>query len=199
MLPTSDSETGTGSYSLDLPPELREMIFTFALVSTNPVDILNIPKNHVAALTQTSQQLRAETIKIYYGQNTFKLNIDIDTIDVALQWLRGIETVHILRIPKIIVEFSAIMEQVSQPADAALKELWEDQMIKMKIQANEIFYMRAIAFATALMATGISRESLEPGRVTMAASHWFGFGIGRTLYPGNWREQDTPGYAWRKY
>ncbi|KAK4953880.1 hypothetical protein LTR10_008484 [Elasticomyces elasticus] len=207
MLPTSDSEMGTGSRLLDLPPELREMIFTFALVSPNPVDILNVPKNKAAALTQTNQQLRGETIGIYYHQNAFKLNIDIDTIKVALQWLRGIETVHILRIPKIIISFSVTMEHRERlvNTDAALKQISLEEWYRQYQHVDNLFWVRAADLATAIMAAGVVPESLEPENsstpTTFAARNTqrlFGVAFGRTLHPESWRETDSPGYAWRR-
>ncbi|KAK3658846.1 hypothetical protein LTR56_001717 [Elasticomyces elasticus] len=171
MLPTSDSETGTGSYLLDLPPELREMVFSFALVSTNPVDILNIPKNHVAALTQTNQQLRGETIKIYYGQNTFKLNIDFDTIPTALKWLRGIEPTYVTQIQKLIISFSVAMEHRERlvNADAALKRISIKEW-RRQYHVNNLFQARAAEMATAVIAAGVVPERLAPERSKMPAS-----------------------------
>ncbi|KAK3639154.1 hypothetical protein LTR56_008745 [Elasticomyces elasticus] len=207
MLPTSDSETGTGSYLLDLPPELREMIFTFALVSTDSVDILNIPKNHVAALTQTSQQLRAETIKIYYGQNPFKLSIDIDTIPTALKWLRGIEAISVPKIQKIIISFSVTMEHRERVlnTDAALKQLSIQEWYRQYHHVDSLFLDQATDLATAMIAAGIVPEKLQSERSNTPApfaarntKRLFGMAFERTLYQESWREKDSPGYAWRR-
>ncbi|KAK5735334.1 hypothetical protein LTR17_008186 [Elasticomyces elasticus] len=172
MLPTSDSEMGTGSYLLDLPPGLREMIFTFTLVSTNPVDILNVPKNKVAALTQTNQQLRVETIKIYYGQNTFKPSIDIDTIPTALKWFRGIDPTYVTQIQKIIISFSATMEHRKRlvDTDAALKQISVKEWWR-QYHVNNLFWARAMDLATAVMAAGVVTERLEPEMSSTPATY----------------------------
>ncbi|KAK5737692.1 hypothetical protein LTR17_006554 [Elasticomyces elasticus] len=203
---TNSTNTSTGSRLLDLPPELREMIFTFALVSTNPVDILNIPKNHVAALTQTSQHLRGETIGMYYHQNTFKLNIDIDTIHTALKWLHGIEPTYVLQIPKITISFSATMEHRKRlvDADATLKQISVKEWWR-QYHVNNLFWARAMDLATAMMAAGVVPERLEPERSNAPAPYaardsqrLFGMGFGRTLHPQSWREKGSPGHAWSK-
>ena len=78
----------TKCYLLDLPPELRTIIYQYVLVQNTLINtstqattqqragfwhtiILQMPK--LPALFRTSRQLRAEAAPVYYGMNTFKI------------------------------------------------------------------------------------------------------------------------------
>lgn len=73
---------------LDLPPELRNTIYKEALIQPEPdslgareskasdqVQYSFIPKRTFHALTQTSKQVRSETIPMFYASNTFAISI----------------------------------------------------------------------------------------------------------------------------
>ena len=62
---------------LQLPPELRNKIYSFALVEDNAImvsersDITGDPPVWVPGLLATNRQVRTEATPIFYGENTF--------------------------------------------------------------------------------------------------------------------------------
>lgn len=92
------SETTT---ILTLPPELRNAIYEFAIVETRPVSIISIKPG----LTQTSRQLRIESLSIYLQRNTFKANArawpDMDNLN---QWLAPLEAEHARQITRLCID-----------------------------------------------------------------------------------------------
>jgi len=92
-----------------IPPELRNRICEYVVVSDLTFDIVEIAwlNSHVAAkflremkaalrqpsLTKTCKAIRGETLQIFYGQNTFKgslLSRDLPNTACTLRWLVAI-------------------------------------------------------------------------------------------------------------
>lgn len=97
MLKAADQEFEFHRF-IDLPPELRNLIFDFALVHHENGDLANIHPVKKAsykralgtlALTQVSSDLRKETLPIYYSVNTFALMPTAShEYKVAEEWLK---------------------------------------------------------------------------------------------------------------
>ena len=64
---------------MELPAELRNYIYTFALVDEGPIVIepciIGPQRVHQPALTRAARQIRLETLPIFYGQNIFEFDI----------------------------------------------------------------------------------------------------------------------------
>ncbi|KAK5121490.1 hypothetical protein LTR85_005323 [Meristemomyces frigidus] len=71
-MPEATRSTSSGSRLLDLPAELRNLIYAFAVVQDEPIPIpTEAPYIQEPALLATNRQVRAECLPIYYGSNTF--------------------------------------------------------------------------------------------------------------------------------
>ena len=67
-------ESRTGSRLLALPPEIRDHIYSLAVVEVKPIELLNVrPFLTEPGLLATSRQIRAEATPIFYGENVFQL------------------------------------------------------------------------------------------------------------------------------
>lgn len=95
--------TTTESPLLDLPAELRNEVYSLALTSQSPIETstqYRLMKHdgpfgayylrvslQVLLLLQTSRQIRAETMAIFYGANTFKFGLllmrDLDVSELS--------------------------------------------------------------------------------------------------------------------
>jgi hypothetical protein len=73
--PTTPSSTG--SPFMDLPGELKNRIYFYALVRPDNIEItaLNWP-NHQPPLLKTCKQIRHEALSIFYNENRISANID---------------------------------------------------------------------------------------------------------------------------
>jgi hypothetical protein len=77
---------------LDLPAELRNRIYHFAVVNEKPIDIIHHKRWRRAealqqpALASTCKQLRKEVLPIFYGGNSFVL----DTVGDIVQDFKGV-------------------------------------------------------------------------------------------------------------
>lgn len=69
--PTIDS---LGCALLELPAELRVLIYHFAVVSDQPLRVLSTRDAAQPALTQTCRQTRKESLPIFYGRNYFRID-----------------------------------------------------------------------------------------------------------------------------
>lgn len=84
---TSSSSLSTGFF--DLPREIRDQIYHYALVTNNPISVLNLTTtrcHHIPsqalgispALLAVSKRVHGETIDVLYGLNTFYFSLDLD-------------------------------------------------------------------------------------------------------------------------
>ena len=73
---TLDSEPWPRLHLLGLPRELRDQIYTYAIVSDEPVFIGPINKRfeNIPPLTRVSRQLRSETHRMFLEQNMLEIN-----------------------------------------------------------------------------------------------------------------------------
>ncbi|OKL59229.1 hypothetical protein UA08_05669 [Talaromyces atroroseus] len=62
---------------MDLPPELRNMIYRLAVVRKTGKCYTLVPP----ALAQVSKDIRTEVLPIFYGENSFYIHMDIDVIE----------------------------------------------------------------------------------------------------------------------
>ncbi|KAK5009942.1 hypothetical protein BJ546DRAFT_1129308 [Cryomyces antarcticus] len=90
---------------LKLPPELRNRIYKLVLIRRWPIiaDVWFMVV-HPPALTQVCQQLRRETLPIFYGANKFIGDVIGDQTSLLL-WFRGIghENCRLIRQLQILV------------------------------------------------------------------------------------------------
>lgn len=83
---------------LSIPPELRALIFDFALTAPNPLVAFRLDPYQrdtyteatQPALTKVSRQLRHEAIPIFYASNTFILHTNSIKAEEARRWLQSI-------------------------------------------------------------------------------------------------------------
>lgn len=69
--PNPDSQNSL----LSLPPELRNEIYSLALVKDTPITVsTSLPYLKEPALLAVNQQMRSETLPIWYSENTFQIN-----------------------------------------------------------------------------------------------------------------------------
>ncbi|KAK8103653.1 uncharacterized protein PG998_010686 [Apiospora kogelbergensis] len=77
---------------LDLPPELRNEVYYFALgepeTSADPYGPTTCTALAPPAITRTNRQLRAETLPFYYGQNRFAIPLPFPGADPAAAFER---------------------------------------------------------------------------------------------------------------
>jgi len=86
-------------YLLELPAELRDAIYEFALTSSKATVTFRLDpwqrdtysQALQPPLTRVSRQLRQETLPVYYGSNTFVLHTEGSKCDDARQWLHSNE------------------------------------------------------------------------------------------------------------
>ena len=80
---------------LELPPELREAIYAFALVSYKPTVTFKLDRYqqdtytqaNQPPLTRVSRQIRQETLPVWYGGNDIVLHAEGGKADDARKWL----------------------------------------------------------------------------------------------------------------
>lgn len=70
---------------LELPPELRNHIYEFVLVS--PDEALIMKNSSSPALLRTCRQIREEASSLYYGQNIFLIT---NAESLCIQWLASV-------------------------------------------------------------------------------------------------------------
>lgn len=64
----------TASRLLTIAPEIRNRIYRYALLSSDPIELTTLPKQ--PALLFTCRQIRSEATKMWYFGNEFKCLID---------------------------------------------------------------------------------------------------------------------------
>jgi len=74
------------SQFLQLPPELRNVIYVYALIAETDVEVPASGKVAKPALLQACRQTMSEATPIYYGQNTFKTRCD-GPLTNSIRWL----------------------------------------------------------------------------------------------------------------
>ena len=73
MSPSTEDPDGPISRLLDLPPEIRTMIWEFALISPTHVKVTDQLKQ--PALIQLNRQIRSETRKLAFLNNNYRIDI----------------------------------------------------------------------------------------------------------------------------
>lgn len=85
---------------LDLPAELRNVIYEYALVFERNIPPWDRPRHRKVeewwqpALTRTNRMIRGETLPIFYALNTFSLHPVRPHADRYVRWLLGIGTTN---------------------------------------------------------------------------------------------------------
>jgi hypothetical protein len=95
---------------LELPAELRDAIYEFALTSSKPTVTFQLDKYQKdsyaqaiqPALTRVSRQIRAESLPVYYACNDFILHTDPTKCIDARRWMECISA-HILKLRRLEV------------------------------------------------------------------------------------------------
>lgn len=95
------SRGGTYFAFLDLPPELRDRIYTQLLVFDQPTTIHHCSHRH--PITQTNRQLRRESLEIYYSRNCFYITNrgqpgPLKRLQTTLKLIGPVNLAHIRRI-----------------------------------------------------------------------------------------------------
>ena len=85
---TGDNKLTGHFHLLDLPAELRELVFAFTVLSDLPISPrVFIPRDafvlRLPAVTQVSRQVRKESLPLYFEVNSFQFNIK-DVIELPL-------------------------------------------------------------------------------------------------------------------
>lgn len=103
----------------ELPAEIRNAIYAYALFEANGADVNSQP-----ALLKTCKQIQSEATSMYWAINGFKINIHEGTINHSLcQWLRKAGkrlqlvqnlTIHI-EMPSIVAKPDASEEDAQDP------------------------------------------------------------------------------------
>lgn len=65
----------TSLFLIILPAELRNIVYHLVLVLDKEVVINTATVRHQRAILQTCKQMREETMKIYYGRNSFRIPV----------------------------------------------------------------------------------------------------------------------------
>lgn len=105
LAPTADtpqSSTDGRSLLLKLPPELRNTIYRFALVSDANIDI-HFPHFDESSLLMVCKQIRREASPIFYLENNFYLLVHNYDSTACLKWKEKIDVlVHRQEIPSAL-------------------------------------------------------------------------------------------------
>ncbi|KAK5721848.1 hypothetical protein LTR15_006441 [Elasticomyces elasticus] len=81
---------------LDLPRELRDVIYTHALMADGPLLVAgpcrhnDWPTAAQPALTQTSRQVRVESLPVFYGDNIFEAHVPNLDFGFFLSYMQGL-------------------------------------------------------------------------------------------------------------
>lgn len=83
---SEEKAVSTSSKLLELPPELRDKIFRYALVSNEPIKLQFSSRwwpsrqrrfTMIPGLIKTSKQLRSETQRMFFEENTFEITPEV--------------------------------------------------------------------------------------------------------------------------
>lgn len=120
---------------LELPPELRDAIFEFALTSEKTIVTFRLDgyqkDSYTQAiqppLTQVNRQVRHESIPIYYASNDFVLHTEGNKSDDARRWLVCNER-YLLKLRRVSlwVRYAAITHDRSSSNGALSIAMWRD-------------------------------------------------------------------------
>jgi len=91
---------------LDLPPELRNTVWRFALVRKTKIDMSKESTTAEPALLVACKQIREEGLGIYYGENMFSLGaelVDWDWSTTLSDWLSAIGHERAGRIARLCI------------------------------------------------------------------------------------------------
>jgi len=108
---------------LELPAEIRDAIYRFALTAEKPVVTFRLDDYQrdsyeqavQPALTQVSRQVRQESLPVYFASNTFVLHTEGSKADDARRWLQCNEW----HLPKLLMSVSLWFRYVSLTNDRA--------------------------------------------------------------------------------
>lgn len=74
----------------EIPPELRNNIYTLVLTETSDIIIPESAKLAPPSLLRVCRQIRHEAIKLYYAENSFRVFVRDDARSAPLQWAEAI-------------------------------------------------------------------------------------------------------------
>ena len=109
----------TTSPFIELPAELRNRIYEFAVIESDPIDLIVCCCKHCPhmaivvqpAVTRASRQLREESLPIFYGQNLFLGQAYEGYVPAKMiRWLRAIGAQNRSHIKNLYVDFGEDLE-----------------------------------------------------------------------------------------
>lgn len=91
---------GQSTHIMDLPPEIRNDIWTLAIVQQQPIDVAPIrPFLKEPALLAVNRQVRSETMSVWYAEHAFQIMGSVPAVKFlrsrADQQLRSLRSVRI--------------------------------------------------------------------------------------------------------
>lgn len=122
------SYSKTHSRLLNLPPEIRDLIFEFALTSSKPMVAFRLDDYQrqsyeeavQPALTKVSGQVRKESLPIFYDCNDVVLHTELSKTADTHRWLRCIEhRLPMLNRVSLWVRYVTLTNEVS-PSNGAI-------------------------------------------------------------------------------
>ncbi|KAK6389431.1 hypothetical protein LTR65_006812 [Meristemomyces frigidus] len=94
---------------LTIPPELRNEIYAYTLVSEAAIDIPASGKLPKPALLQTSRRVNNEATGIYYYQNRFRFCMD-EHLDGLFCWLQQLPLDSVWNLHSVTIQYEAVEE-----------------------------------------------------------------------------------------
>ncbi|KAK3071496.1 ankyrin repeat-containing protein [Teratosphaeriaceae sp. CCFEE 6253] len=156
ITPVTTATDDNSSRLLNLPPELRDMIWLLALTARDPIAILSPKSKHARSLIQTSPQIRRETSGIFYASNTFLLEINDFTKEKALRWLSSVPPQRLPLITKVLVSFEwADYERSTDVPERSMRRRLQPYT------GDDDLNVSGILFAETLQVIGICPEQID--------------------------------------
>ncbi|KAK4542250.1 hypothetical protein LTR36_006903 [Oleoguttula mirabilis] len=97
----------TGPALLTLSAELRNYIYRLALVSDEPVALMDSTWQSTTNVLRTNQQLRNEASNIFFAENIFVLVVRVCTTNKMIKSFRSLEPRYAGLIPALSVTFES--------------------------------------------------------------------------------------------
>ncbi|KAM0721153.1 hypothetical protein Q7P37_003440 [Cladosporium fusiforme] len=120
---------------LELPAEIRELIFTFAVVPERPIVTFRLDRFQKESyeeasqppITRVSRQLRREALPLFYGCNEFIVHTEDDKSEDAQRWFRHSQP-HLPKLCHLMfwVRYVARLDNTLPSSGAIGVTLWHD-------------------------------------------------------------------------
>jgi len=115
---TTSSAPTTISPLLDLPKELRLVIYESALEHEQEAVIGTKGECKLPALLETCQLVRFDALPIWYGETNFRARMTWSDMKDPLLWLRSVPKNQVPRIRRLTVSFNAYQADPAKVLDA---------------------------------------------------------------------------------